>query len=232
MTGNACPICDGATFRVVNGRPTGACASCGAKERTRLLGLFFKKLPPRAIGLPVYHFAPERSLSKMLARLYGPLYVPADFVPGDYANIGMPVQKIDLSRIKEHFAPNSLGGVVHSHVLEHLPCSVDRAIHELNDVIAPGGFHVFQAPVEIGWFREDMDPTLPKEERVRRFGKDDHFRVFGREDFEERVLRHFADLESIPMREHISPPELTSAGVPAKALRMHTSHSLYAFIKR
>lgn len=227
-----CPICDGRVFVRVGSRTHGSCAQCGAKERTRLLGALFKQHPPKSIGLPVVHFAPEQSISRILSETFGALYTPADFSPDLYANIGMPVRQVDLSKVREHFKPRSLGGVVHSHVLEHVRAPVDRILSELNDSIAPGGFHVLQVPIERGWYREDLDPDMPDADRTRRFMQHDHVRLFGADDFEDRLIRHFRGFDRVPMTTYFTSAQAKAAGIPGTALTRHTSHSVYLFVKR
>ena len=70
--------------------------------------------------------------------------------------------------------------MMHSHVLEHLPGPLVQVLRRMNALIAPGGFHILQVPIHPGWYREDLDPELPGEERTRLFGQDNHMRIFGR----------------------------------------------------
>jgi SAM-dependent methyltransferase len=139
---------------------------------------------------------------------------------------------VDLRRPLDAFDPGGVGGFVHSHVLEHIPGSLDRVVRDMNRALAPGGFHVFQAPIHPGWYREDMDPAMPPALRAERFYQDDHLRVFGAEDFAERVLGLFEGFDQVDLSATITVEELAAAMVPGTALRHFTGHSVFIFVKR
>lgn len=227
-----CPLCGGGRLAAYRGRENARCATCGAKERERLMALALEKTAPDNRGLPVYHFAPERALAARLVARYGAAYRAADFNPLFYASIGTPVQAIDLRRPLNFLAPQSVGGLVHSHVLEHVPASLDQVVRDMNRAIAPGGFHVFQVPIHPGWYREDMDPDMPADERTARFFQDDHMRCFGVADFAERMLALFDDFDRVDLGALLSVRDLAQAGVPPSALNHFTGHSVFMFVKR
>jgi hypothetical protein len=227
-----CPVCGGKEFADFRGRPRCSCTQCGSKERHRFMALVLRSsVVPRPVGLPVYHFAPERSIGGVLSELFGENYTPADLSPESYAWSKTPVEKVDLRRPLETFAPESVGGFVHSHVLEHLPASIDRVIKEMNAALAPGGFHIFQVPIHKGWYREDMDPDMDPSERTRLFHQDDHMRQFGDRDFEERVLELFGDMARVDLTGVLDSETLRQAAVPASALTRHTGHTVYLYTK-
>jgi hypothetical protein len=188
-------------------------------------------LMPAGNGLPIYHFAPEPSIGGVLLELFGEHYHPADLVPDSYSWSTVPVQKVDLSHPLDTFRPGSVGGFVHSHVLEHIPASIDRVVRDMNAALVPGGFHIFQVPVHKGWYREDMNPDMDRSERTRLFHQWDHMRQFGDRDFEERVLGLFADMIRVDLSEHLDAQLLKQAALPASALTRHTGHTVYLFVK-
>ncbi len=227
-----CPICGGKEFEEFRGRPRSNCVKCGSKERHRLLAMVLRSNEvPKKSHLPVYHFAPERSISGVLQEIFGNSYRPVDFMPERYSWSKIPVQKIDLTRPLKYFEPESVFGFVHSHVLEHVPTSVDRVVRDMNAALAPGGFHIFQVPVHKGWYREDMNPDLDPAERTRLFHQADHMRRFGDKDFEERVLELFSDMIPIDIARIANEPGLNRAGIPPGALTRHTGHSVYLYVK-
>ena len=188
-------------------------------------------LVPKDVSLPVYHFAPEPSIGGVLLELFGKNYQPADLVPDSYAWSTVPVQQVDLSRPLEAFRPGSVGGFIHSHVLEHIPTSIDRVVRDMNAALAPGGFHIFQVPVHKGWYREDMDPDMDRSERTKLFHQWDHMRQFGDRDFEERVLELFANMIRIDLSEQLDAQLLKRAAVPPSALTRNTGHTVYLYVK-
>ena len=229
---NFCPICGGNEFAEYRGRPRCSCAKCGSKERHRFMALVLRsKLVPKNIGLPVYHFAPEPSIGGVLLELFGDNYQPADLVPDTYAWSTVPVEQVDLRRPLDVFEPGSVGGFIHSHVLEHIPASIDRVVRDMNAALAPGGFHIFQVPVHKGWYREDMDPDMDQSERTRLFHQWDHMRQFGDRDFEERVLELFVGMERIDLSGVLDSDQLRRAAIPPSAITRHTGHTVYAYRK-
>ena len=227
-----CPICGGKEFEEFRGRPRSNCAKCGSKERHRFLAMVLRSNGvPKKSHLPVYHFAPERSISGVLLELFGDNYRPADFMPDRYSWSKVPVQKIDLTRPLENFKQGSVSGFIHSHVLEHIPASIDRVVRDMNAALAPGGFHIFQVPVHQGWYREDMDPDLDPAERARLFHQADHMRQFGDKDFNERLLELFNDMIPVDISRTVDEQALRRAAVPPSALTRHTGHSVYHYNK-
>lgn len=230
-SGERCPLCAGTTFGDYRGRPRARCVACGAKERERLLALAIERAQLDAQGCPIYHFAPESGISRLLRRRFKEMYCAADFNPDDYIKLGCPVQKVDLQEPATTFAPRSVGGFVHAHVLEHVPGSLDRVVNDLNAAIVPGGFHVFQVPIHVGYYREDMDPRLSPDDRRDRFFQEDHLRVFGTEDFAERVLSLFDGFKLTRLADLLTQNDLMAAAVPVSALHQLTGHSPFIFTK-
>jgi hypothetical protein len=226
-----CPLCGSDAFNTYRGRVNARCAGCGSKERGRFLGLVLKRLAPAPSGAPVYHFAPEKKIADLLHRQYGAAYVPADIEPELYGWSQVPVRRVDLCRSADDIQ-GPVQGMVHSHVLEHIPASIERVIREMNALIEPGGFHIFQVPVQPGWYREDMDPDLPGSERKRMFFQENHMRSFGQRDFAYRVLDLFEGFERVEIAAHVSAKDLAAAAVRPGALRNPTGHSVFFFRKR
>jgi len=226
-----CPICDGTEFRPYRGRLNARCLGCGAKERERLMALALDRAAIDPHGHPVYHFAPELALAKRLKTRFGDLYHPADIDPDLYAALGLNVERVDLVQPLGYFAPESVGGFIHAHVLEHVPASMDRVLTEMNAALVPGGFHAFQVPIHVGWYREDMNLAMPAAERTARFFQEDHVRVFGDEDFDARIMPLFDGFHRIDLRQIIDHATVTRAAVQSSALRSPTGHSVYLFIK-
>lgn len=190
------------------------------------------KVPESVAKLPVYHFAPEPSLMPLIRQRFNDGYRPADFSPESFTWSPVVVSKVDLSSPATYFPPRSIGGFIHSHVLEHLPVPVEGPIKALNDALVPGGFHLFQVPVEVGESDEDLDPAMAPEERLRRFKQEDHMRIFGTNDFEERVLSLFRHMKQVSLSSLVSQRSLRRAGLPADVLDNHNGHIAYLFIKR
>jgi SAM-dependent methyltransferase len=71
-------------------------------------------------------------------------------------------------------------------MLEQIPD--DRiALRERCRILKPGGFGLVLVPLSLALEKSDEDPQASVEERRRRFGQDDHIRMYAKRDFVERV---------------------------------------------
>jgi ubiquinone/menaquinone biosynthesis C-methylase UbiE len=79
----------------------------------------------------------------------------------------------------------SFDAVLCNHVLEHVPDD-RKALGEIFRVLKPGGWAILMVPLS-SRAETDEDPTVvdPKE-RERRFGQDDHVRLYG-QDYQARL---------------------------------------------
>jgi len=231
--GNVCPICGGVAFKSDRGRELEICIQCRARTRSRAMSMAVLFLNARENGLPVWHFAPEPGMQSVLMKKFGSSYIPADFLPELYSSWSkLPVRKVDLSYPNEYLPIESVEGLVHSHILEHIPGSIERVISQMNDAIVPGGFHLFCVPIHPGWYREDMNPTMSAKEREEGFYQYDHLRVFGEEDFEDRCLRLFEnDFTRIDLKSKIPESALRKAAISPRFLSKNTGTTPFLFIK-
>jgi ubiquinone/menaquinone biosynthesis C-methylase UbiE len=96
--------------------------------------------------------------------------------------------RIDITDMKV-YANDSFDCFICSHVLEHVPDD-RRAMGELFRVLKPGGWGIAMAPIVLGLAAtiEDANVSDPSE-RVRRFGQNDHLRLYARHDFIERLTQ-------------------------------------------
>lgn len=128
----------------------------------------------------VLHIAPEPRVRNLL-RSNGRLrYLTADRL-GCEVDLRMDIRAIPCR--------DSLWDVVIcSHVLEHVR-EDEKAIRELLRVVRPGGVVLLLVPLAPG-LEESLEEDTPgtPEERLGRFGQEDHVRVYGR-DFRSRVRR-------------------------------------------
>lgn len=183
LEGPAGPTCAACGYDVAeflpgpNGRPNARCPRCQALERHRMLLWLMRRheylFQPPARVLDV---APSQSVRNYLwPRLRD-----------DYVSIDLMMEKVsaraDLTRLC--FAPDTFDVIVCYHVLEHIPDDAS-AIAELARVLKPGGLAFIQVPRNPDEMTAE-DPSAPVEERIRRFGQDDHVRFYGK-DLENRL---------------------------------------------
>lgn len=235
MTNNTksptCPICDGTIFGDFRGRPKVRCARCGSFERSRLLWLVLSALDLESSSLPFLHVAPEIGVAKQLPARLGARYRALDFAPQNYQKAGIPVGRLDLCKDLQGMATGSIGAMCHVHVLEHVRCNVAIVLQQINRIIVSGGYHIFGVPFFSKSFREDMSPELTIEQRLEKFGHEDHVRSFGSDDFQLMFNGSFEGMQGVDLRQLISPNSLEQANVPARALQLNNTHSLFVFRK-
>ena len=179
-----CPACNNVVKREFRkgpgGRPDAACPRCGSLERHRFLAVLLGLLRPALGDIGVLlEVAPSRQTTPLLAELGARHHLRTD--------LGFDSRLVDaltdLTRLPHR--DGSIDLLVCYHVLEHVPD--DRAaMAEIARVLAPGGAALLQVPWRPGTMT-DEDPDAPVEERLARFGQEDHVRYYG-DDFETRLM--------------------------------------------
>jgi len=190
--GVECPAC-GSTFRVFisAGKPlreNAKCPRCESAERGRLMWLYLTEATHLYEGhteIKLLHFAPEKFFYEKFSKLPNFLYVPCDLYPEKYIFGGKrKITKVDITRMP--FDDRSFDMILCSHVLEHIPDDA-LAMSELYRVMKPGGWGVFQVPIDHTMEKtyEDFSITTP-EGRQKAFGQGDHVRRYGA-DYKNRL---------------------------------------------
>jgi SAM-dependent methyltransferase len=160
-----------------------ACPYCLSNDRTRLYALFLRGEAQRighAVKYRMLDIGPARTLREMILRLGCFDYRSGDLLRSDVDD------RIDIMDMKA-YENDSFDCFICSHVLEHVPDD-RRAMRELFRILKPGGWGIAMAPIILSLHATVEDTTLSDpEERFRRFGQDDHLRLYARHDFIERL---------------------------------------------
>jgi SAM-dependent methyltransferase len=231
MTAQTCPICGGGAFEAFNARPGARCSTCGALERGRYQWLVYRKFVQLEPGAVVGHFAPERFFMDHFARRGDIAYRAYDIAPDRYSHDHVAVRRLDLCADLDGLDANSFDLLIHSHVLEHLPCGVEDVLRKLKGLLKPGGAMLFSAPFRGDRTQEDLDPALTPEQRRERFAQDDHMRMFGRVDFMALVERALGRDCLIRQGESFAAEELIQANIPLVTGREPNGRSVFLYVK-
>lgn len=161
------------------------CPVCHASDRERLYALFLsRKLANLSQDkiIRLLDIAPSPPLRDFLINFSIIEYVSADkFMEG----VDIEVDLMNMQVIQSE----SFDVFICSHVLEHVEDDI-KALGELYRILKHGGFGILMVPINLKVKRIDEDPTVTDiGERWRRFGQDDHVRIYSKKGFVRRVKR-------------------------------------------
>ena len=177
--GNPYPLENAETLNVLHYQ----CPHCGASDRDRLYALYIAGVLDRGNsdrGIELLDFAPSRPLQVFLQRIPCIKYRSADkYMDG----VDIVIDIMDMSPI----ASSTFDLFICSHVLEHV-YDDRQALSELHRILRPGGTGILMVPIMLGIDAIDEDPNVVDTgERWRRFGQDDHVRLYSKKGFMQRV---------------------------------------------
>lgn len=160
-----------------------SCPYCGASDRDRLYACYIEKRlfwhnPERKVRL--LDIAPSTPLGEFVSQFEKIEHVTADLLVE-----GMDLV-VDITNMPE-IASDSYDILICSHVLEHVKDD-KKALSELYRVLKPGGWGIIMVPIVLAIDQIDEDPDVTDiAERWRRFGQDDHVRLYDKAGFVERL---------------------------------------------
>ena len=159
------------------------CPRCAASDRDRLYACYLdERIPgyPEGDHLLLLDIAPSQPLGHFIER-----FKQVDRRTADLFTEGTDLV-VDITNMPE-IPSDAYDILICSHVLEHV--SDDRkALLELYRVLKPGGWGIIMVPIVLTVDQMDEDPTVTNvAERWRRFGQDDHVRLYNKSGFIERV---------------------------------------------
>lgn len=151
----ACNLCGSTSFKDFKGRTQVMCVACGSVERTRALKLILDSKKLLQPGMRVMHLAPETGVGRYIKSIVGDGYEAFDIDPSRYA-AELNVRRMDLVSDVEGLASESYDLILHSHVMEHLPCNETAVLYHLHRAIKQSGAHVFCIPIHPGSYESDL----------------------------------------------------------------------------
>ena len=203
-----CTVCGGGFRRFIFAGRSGdpLCPACGSLPRSRWLTLLLDEVAQgRKAPLRLLHLSPERSLKRKLRRDARFSYQTSDYESKaedhqwDLTALPAPAGSFDL--------------IICFHILEHIPDD-RRAIGELYRVLAPGGCALVQTPFHEAPTLEHPDALeVSPAERLRRYGQEDHVRVYNAAELGGRLREGGFDTELKEARELFSEKEIKRLGL-------------------
>ena len=155
--------------RYLNTRQDVHCPFCGSLPRHRILALWCEEHKNLLRSSKILYFSSENSMTLWMKR-NRIKYTSADLYKK--RDLKLDIQNTDLE-------DNSYDIVIANHVLEHVD-DFRKALREMKRILKPGGSFICSFPMDpkVELLDEEEEP-LPSEERIKRFGQNDHKRVFG-----------------------------------------------------
>jgi len=175
-----CPLCDFEGWFIDAGsRRDARCPNCGARERERIIGLYWTREPWELKGKRLLHFSPEKAIWPLLRGEPG-------YVSSDVEKHKRALRIIDIREIA--FPDAHFDFLICNHVFEHVVAD-GRAMAECFRVLKPGGRALFSVPIETDraetWNPpQEMDPV-----EVARLCGELHVRLYGL-DFPDLLRGH------------------------------------------
>ncbi|MCR5812919.1 MAG: class I SAM-dependent methyltransferase [Desulfovibrio sp.] len=159
-----------------------SCPVCGGMDRERLVAAYLLRRLGRNFkkpGFRLLEFAPRAAVGSFLKKHFVLRHETADmFMNG-------VTYKVNISCMSE-IESETYNAWICLHVLEHVP-SDHKALKELFRILKPGGFGILLVPISLSLPMTDEDPDTSITDRWRRFGQDDHIRLYAKADFMQRI---------------------------------------------
>ena len=225
-----CNVCGSQKFKDMRTRKNVQCAACHSLERTRVIALFIQHFYLINSATKVLHIAPEQGLADYFYRIAGDNCKFVDLNPENFKSIAN-MQRMDLCGDLSHIPSDSYDLIVHSHVLEHVPCNYTYVLYHLNRIMSPKGRTVCSIPIMPDYYDCATSPDLSDQERVRRFGQDDHVRRFGRSDLQASLGKVYRLAPEYDITQLFSIEELQRYNIPGNHWKGYTPGSVLLFGK-
>jgi SAM-dependent methyltransferase len=174
-------------------RPHYRCPWCNSSDKERLVWMFLKNKTDILAGnspRSLLHVAPEKNTMRLLKDVPGLSYIAGDMFEGDerytsgrYGD-AVYLDVTDMSR----FNNETFDAVICNHVLEHVP-NDRKGMQEILRVLKQDGFAVLQVPVSRTIASTIEVPAQTPGERLEEFGQADHVRIYGEQDYINRLTQ-------------------------------------------
>jgi phosphoglycolate phosphatase len=205
------------------------CSQCGSLERTRIIQLLLNKYQVPAKGQKFLHFAPERQFARTFREILGENYWPVDYFPDLFPF--EKVKKFDLTTDAEELESESFDLILHSHVIEHIPCNYTAVLYHLHRALKQNGLHIFCIPITPDKHYACDFGQLEPHYALKQYGQEDHVRRFGSLDIQKTLGMVFKLPAEYNLEDVVQPELLDAHNIPPYARRGWTPHSVLVMRK-
>lgn len=230
-----CNICGSARWRDEKAKTAFMCAECHSRDRTRVMRMFLGQAAITS-ETRILHIAPEKGLANYLSAI-SDNYMAADIETTRYKHIvnhNERVDKIHFVDLCDRSTLEKFGDVdliIHSHVMEHVPCNVGSALLNLHNMLRPGGMQIFAFPIKNSpGYAEYLGP-MTAAEAEERFGQFDHVRQFSSKDLDRTLGSFFVLPKKYDLLDDFTKEELEDANVRPKCWKGFTGNTVFRMKK-
>lgn len=148
------------------------CPGSLSLERHRLLWLYLKQRTNFFTAKHnMLHIAPEQCFYKLFKKQNNLKYTTGDY--------NSPIADVHFDLHHAPFEDNTYDVIFCNHVLEHVE-DANQCMRELYRIMKPGGWGIFQVPLDTTRATTLEDPTITSEaDREKHYWQKDHVRLFG-----------------------------------------------------
>lgn len=183
------------------------CPQCYSMDRERLYAWYIKNKVKLDESKAVLDLAPSVGLGKWIKNNYTCQYTSADLFM-DGVDVKTDIEDMNV------FADETFDFVICSHIMEHVQSDV-KAMKEIFRVMKKGAQSIIMTPILKNFDGVDEYPGCTDiAERWRRFGQDDHIRLYSQKVFTQRLKSVGFELEMITA-EAIDKKVMDNLGIPA-----------------
>ncbi|GAB4114374.1 MAG: hypothetical protein Kow00103_08010 [Candidatus Caldatribacteriota bacterium] len=184
------------------------CPRCHSTDRERLIYWYIinkTKILNSSKNIRLLHVAPEKNLQKILKNFSHIKYISGDLSPLMNCDIILDITDIN-------FEDNYFDFIICIHVLEHIHDD-RKAMSELFRVLQPGGEAILQVPISKNNKEtfEDFSITTP-EGREKYFGQKDHVRIYGNQDYKNRLESVGFKVDLYDIKKDLSSEDIEKCG--------------------
>lgn len=157
------------------------CPWCYSADRDRAYAVWMKRELTEDFSGTILDIAPAPSLS---------FFIRKNFPKADYKTADLSMEQVDYHldiMDMNCLADESVDFFICSHVLEHVRDD-RKAMRELHRILKKTGYGILVVPIDLSQTEIDEDPDCTDiGERWRRFGQDDHIRMYSRAGYLARL---------------------------------------------